>query len=136
MKELYINITPAENSAVKRVEAFVRSLPSGRWVIKATKGQRSTQANAYLHGIVLPMILDALRDRGYDLSGIEDVKQILKQLFLKVKSVEGKEDDFPITRNTSDLTKEEFSFFLDQVIRFASEKLGIVIPDPEQEIFV
>ena len=62
---------------------------------------------------------------GYSL---EDVKIVAKSFLPPVVDNVGNLELRPTRR----LTKEEYSFLIDQLIQFAAEKLELVVPDPRK----
>lgn len=83
---------------------------------------RTLDQNAYYHGVVLPMIAEYCGYRGSD--EITGLHEHLKQQFLP------KHGKLQITRSTASLTTVEFSTYVEDVRRWASEQLGVYIPDP------
>ncbi len=61
---------------------------------------------------------------GYD---FEKVKEIFKQRFLLIAD-DGK---YAYCRATSSLNTAEMALFLENVLRFAAEEWGVVVPDPD-----
>jgi hypothetical protein len=117
-------------------DAF-NQLEDGRYrvVINSFK-KRSLPQNAYYHGCVVPLVKDGLRDAGYnEVKTCEDAHEILKHLFLKRKlSNENNGDEIVIPGSTAKLTTIEFNTFIDEVIQWAAEYLGITIPLPNEPI--
>lgn len=106
-------------------------LPDGNYTIEKRKKKRSTEQNAYLHGVILPLIRDFFLDKGYDYS-TEDIKDWLKARgFFGFKSF-GKEQ---IPCHTSELSTIDFMVAIEKIQRFFAEK-GLVIPDPNQKEFL
>lgn len=82
---------------------------------------RTSQQNKYLHAI----LREIAEHTGHSLN---EVKQIMKYtfgLFHKKKFV-------IIYDSTADMTKEQLGNFIDKIVIFASENLGMVILSPEE----
>jgi len=114
-----------ELSAVGR-EVLTRHLASLKGkpidlIVKVHRNPRSTQANKYYWGVVVPVIAAYC---GYDK---QEMHEALAFRFLRI------EDD-PITgsprrQHTPDTDTKAFSDYVDQCIQFAGE-LGLEIPAP------
>lgn len=102
------------------------------FVIRKKFNKRSLPQNAYFHGVVLPMIADAMGEEN-----LAEVKAILKTKFLsKEKVLAGKENQFEtvqIVGRTSKLKTDTFGFFVEKCRMWASKFLGVNIPDPDPE---
>lgn len=88
---------------------------------KRWRQQRSSRANRYYFGVVVPLIAEHC---GYDK---QEMHELLAMRFLRI------EDD-PITgaprrKSTPDTDSQEFAEYVDHCIVFAAE-LGIEIPPP------
>ena len=65
----------------------------------------------------------------------DEVHEILKHKFLNKEVVikeKVKKYFFHITKSTTELTTGEFKRYMEDIQRWASESLGLVIPDPNQ----
>jgi hypothetical protein len=89
-------------------------------VRKAIK-RRSNNQNRYYHGVVVPLIAEAT---GYSKEEAHDA--------LKVHFLTDMTGTLPKVGSTAGLTTVEFLDFIAQVQQFASESLGIFIPDPDE----
>lgn len=112
------------------------NLQDGRYqvTIKSIK-KRSLPQNKYYWGIVVPMVKQGLREAGYDeVKTNEDAHEVLKHLFLK-KEIRSTLDDnaIVIAGSTAELKTVEFNAFLEDVWKWSSEYLGVVIPAPNQQ---
>jgi hypothetical protein len=110
------------------------SLPDGNYkvTIVSTK-KRSLQQNAWFH-CVLPEIRQALRDAGYDeVRTDQDAKDVVKSLFFK-KTVSNGIEDITVIEGTSEQSKVNFAEKADEIIRWASEYLGIDVAPPETQL--
>ena len=107
------------------------NLSDGAYIIEKRKKKRSTEQNAYLHGVVLVKIKNFFAEMGYDYSEV-DIKDWLKARgFFGYKHF-GKE---LIPCHTAELSTLDFMAAIEKIQRFFAEK-GCVIPDPQQEEFL
>jgi hypothetical protein len=94
------------------------------------KGKRSNPQNSFYWGVCIPEIRRRLKELGNDFDA-ETVHEYLKGRFNCEKvEIEATGELLEIGQTTTKLTKGEFAEYLDKIIRFASESLGITIPDP------
>jgi hypothetical protein len=99
------------------------------------KDKRSTQQNRYLHGVMLPIIRDALREAGWNqIKTIEDAKDFVKLQFLKYDLVNEKTGEVKEGyRNTSALTKLQFMELVQDVQIWLQEYFDIYLPLPGEQ---
>ena len=100
--------------------------------IDKAKKKRSTPQNAYLHGIVIPMITDRIKFLGTMITQAK-VKELLKFEFLKQELLVGS-DYITTIKGTSELNTKEFNEFIENCIMWAAETLDIQIPEPSTQI--
>lgn len=117
------------------------ALPDAQYTFLIEKyfGQRSSNQNRYLHGIVIPLVLEGLRDTGHnEVKDVHDAKKVIKSLFLKRKVVNENTGEVitEIVKDTHDLSTKEMSDFIDQVVQWAAEYLSITIPAPNQQLTI
>jgi len=116
---------------------YVKSLPDGYYTVNIeNKKKRSNNQNSYLHGVIIPMVFEGLKDAGFDeVRTHEDAKLIIKALFLK-KSIVSKSSGevIEIIQDTSALTTTEMNEFIESVIKWAAEYLSIQIPYPNEQL--
>ncbi len=102
--------------------------------IKEKKKKRSNSQNGYLWAVVNQMVCRRLIDLGHDVS-IEETHDFLKASFNYKELVnEDTGEVFKIPRGTSELSTEEFSEYIERVVRFGAEILGIIIPLPNEQM--
>jgi len=109
----------------------LNNLPDGNYTIEKKKKKRSTEQNAYLHGVILPKIREFFLGMGYDYS-IVDIKDWLKSRGFFGYREFGKE---LIPNHTSGLTTLEFMAAKEKIQQYFAEK-GCIIPDPDQKEFL
>ena len=115
----------AEDERDRRRE-FFQSLAGERVEITVRKQrtQRSIDQNAYLHAVPFPMISE---HTGYT---VPEVKLLLMGECWGWKTIGAHE--IPVKPNTSDMSVEECRHFIDWVIPWAVETLGLAIPLPSE----
>jgi hypothetical protein len=102
--------------------------------IKEKKKKRSNSQNGYLWAVVNQMVCRRLIDLGHDVS-IEETHDFLKASFNYKELVnEDTGEVFKIPRGTSELSTKEFSEYIERVVRFGAEILGIIIPLPNEQM--
>ena len=116
------------------------AIEKGR-VVKVEVKSAATKTNQqlrYYHKVVVPAIRAELRQQQGNEMNEAEVNQMLNEMFFStVKTVSwvGKDGTQYVhqlkkARSKSGATKDEFAYFLDQVIRWAQTELGIEIPPP------
>ena len=98
------------------------------------KGKRSNNQNSYFHGVVVPIVKAHLLDLGWkEAKSNEWVKNYIKYNCLIIEQQNEKTGEVIKTLGeTSALTKGEFMDFIADVQRWASEELGLYVPDPNE----
>lgn len=111
-----------------------KELTNGRYELKVTRAnKRSLPQNAFIHGVLIPMVFQGLRDAGFDeVRTHDDAKVIIKELFLKTSVTNGSET-FQVTKGTHQLTTTEMMVFIADVQKWAAEYLCITIPNPNEQ---
>lgn len=136
MKEFMLHIKNGQVTNGKAVRKAFDELEDGHYLVCIEpKKKRSLNQNAYFHGVMVPMVLQGLRDAGFnEVKTAEDAKDIIKSLFLKkVVKNEHTGEEIPVIRHTSELTTVEFNAFMEECGQWASEYLGIFIPPPNYQ---
>lgn len=94
--------------------------------VERKKKRRSNNQNAYYHGVVVPMIAQAMGE-----DSCEDVHNYLKAEFnWKYIVIGDEEKKFP--QSTAKLSTAEFSEYVAKIQRWASEFLSLYVPDPNE----
>ena len=116
----------------------VRSLPNGKYKLTIEKlyRKRSNEQNKFLWGVIYPIVRDGLVEVGYDEfnhdTDCEKTHSLCKYLFLKTEMVNKKTGEIIETvRSTAELTTIETMEYWACIDQWASEYLGVVIPDPD-----
>ena len=137
MVELIVNISNKRIVNMSDLKSAFNNLKDGRHLITIKDfRKRSIPQNSYYWGVVVPMVRRGLYDAGYDAVRTNDeAHAVLKHVFLR-KEIVSKEtgDMIEMSGSTTALTIPEFNDFLESVCRWASEYLGIIIPDTNEVI--
>lgn len=100
------------------------------FIIKKKFKKRSLPQNAWCHGVIVPMIGNEIGEEDHN-----KVFALLKSKFLSktehIAGKDGKWEEVNIVGRTSKLSTEQFGIFCEKCRKWASEFLGIVIPDPD-----
>lgn len=137
MTEFFIHI---EKSKITNPQVFrknLEGLKDGRYSVKIErKNKRSTNQNAYIHGVLFPEVMNGLREAGFDeVKTPEDAKVVCKSLFLKRNLVNKETGEvIEFIKDTHELTTVEMGEFIEDVIRWGSEYLNYQIPYPNEKI--
>lgn len=136
MAELRITIANRTITNIKEFREMFAHLKDGSYlVIVKDNRKRSIPQNSYYWGVVVPMVRSGLYEQGYDdVRTNDDAHDVLKSLFLKkrlVNRVSG--DEIPIDGSTTKLSISEFNDYIEEVARWASQYLQIVIPSPNEQ---
>lgn len=137
--KLYCNIKDGvfEFLSPEWVNGKLNELPNGEYFFTLNKAnKRSSQSNRYLHGVVFPVVFEALRDAGFDcVKDVYDAKEVCKSLFLKEKVVNHETGEVitEIIKHTSDLTQEEMVQFIEDISMWAASYLSCEIPEPNSQ---
>lgn len=100
--------------------------------IKVRRKQRSNDQNAYMWGVVVPIVCGGLRHLGHDVDE-QDTHEFLKARFnsKKIVNIDGVVEELPTS--TTKLTTSEMMDYIARIQQWAAEYLGLVIPDPLQQ---
>jgi hypothetical protein len=99
--------------------------------VGALEDERSSEANAYLWGVVYELMSEAT---GQDALSIHEA---MKQRFMTHKvvsltnAVTGECEEYDVVGSTRTSIRR-FYYFVEQVRAFAGEWLGLVVPDPDK----
>lgn len=92
--------------------------------VHLVESTRSEQQNRYYWGVVIRLISE---HTGFT---ADEVHEVFKKRFLTYKKkYQGKIYEF--TKSTTELKVSDMATYLDKVIKYATEHLGIIIPDAE-----
>lgn len=119
------------------VKKLFDELQDGKYLIEIGKhNKRSSQQNRYYHGICVPLVQSGIKDLGTDLTH-DETHEFLKARFNYSEVVNTETGEaVQVPRSTTLLSKEAFSDYISKIQQFGSEFLGIVIPDPNQQLSI
>lgn len=105
-------------------------------IIVELKQKRSNEQNKYFHAVCVPIVRNHLLDLGWrEARSKEWVKDYIKfHCLIREYSNEDTGEVIKSLGKTSDLTTTEFKEFIDIIQQWASESLGLYIPDPGEQI--
>ena len=101
--------------------------------IEKKRVKRSLDANAYYRGVAVVLITEALIELGHDVT-TREVHEFLKAKFNTkeiVNKMTGQVEMMPVS--TASLNSSEFNEYLQKIIIWAAEFLGVVIPEPNSQ---
>lgn len=108
-----------------------------RITIEPNKRKRSNQQNRYFHGCVIPLVQEKLIDLGFnEAKSNEWTKDFIKYNCLIKEFVSEHGEVIKSIGKTSELTTSEFMDMIAEVQQWASEKMGLYIPDPAEQLKV
>lgn len=116
---------------------MIAGLKDGRYEIAVTKvSKRSNPQNAYYWMMLTNYIQPALYDQGWDhIKTKEDAHEFVRELFLKTKVVNENTGEMKERiRSTTELSKEDFGIYLEEIWRWSAEYLGIAVPSPNEQL--
>lgn len=117
------------------VRELFNELKDGRYLVEVnTANKRTNPQNRYYHGLVVPMVQKGIEDLGTEIS-IAETHEFLKARFNSIEVVNKETGEVvAIPKSTSKLTTVQFNEYKEKIQRFASEFLGIYIPDPNEQL--
>lgn len=96
---------------------------------------RSSQSNRFYWGVCVTMIQERFKELGHEGITKELTHEYLKGRYLFKEVInEATGEVLKLPLSTTELTKSEFSEYLEQVIKFAAESLDIVIDSPNTQL--
>lgn len=133
MNKFFFFTSKSKRSEIARIAGYLDRLPEENAVkveITEMYDQRSLDQNAYLWGVVYPLILQRLPFGWED----KDLHEYFLEAHFGTKTLEGlgKTRTMPLKRS-SKLSKKEFKEFWQFIQRSMAVEYGIDIPDPGEE---
>ena len=119
---------------LKAVYGLFRAAKDGVYSIsmKRVRKSRTTDQNGWLWGCVYPLLLDGLIDAGWGFTDVEQVHEFFKSQMTQDKAINyhtGEVVEFP--SSTALMDTVTFSTYVEKLRSYASEYLGLDIPDPD-----
>lgn len=136
--ELFVTIRDnviANKNAVRKAFADLKDGLYKVTIVGARK--RSSKQNRFYWLILSDFIQPRFYELGYrEVKTPEDVHSFLTNRFLsrKILNEDTGEVIGEVTRSTTELTTVEWEEYREDINQFASEYLGIVLPDPNQQL--
>lgn len=130
-----INVKSGQAESLAPIKNLCLNLKDGKYLFEPSKAnKRSSQQNRYYFGIVVPLLQNAFKDYGHQLTK-EETHDFLKGKFNYLEVVNEETGEFiAIPKTTTGLNKEQFSEYIEKIQIWASQFLNIVIPDPGQQM--
>lgn len=102
--------------------------------IEKAKKKRSNPQNSFWHGVVIPIMQQALKDAGHLMTN-EQTHELLKLRFLKETILVNESGEYiERVKSTTELTTTQFMELISEVQRFAVEYFNVIVPDPNENI--
>jgi hypothetical protein len=102
--------------------------------IEKAKKKRSNPQNSFWHGVVIPIMQQALKDAGHFMTN-EQTHELLKLRFLKETILANENGEYiERVKSTTELTTTQFAELIMEVQRFAVEYFNVIVPDPNSDI--
>jgi hypothetical protein len=123
--------------AIKKLFELWEELKAGKWSIEASEiTKRSLPQNKYYWQILTHYVQPGLYNLGWrEIKTKDDAHYFIAKIFLKVKMVNEKTgEETEKIRSTTDLTKEEFQIYCEEIRQWGSEYLGVYIPEPNETV--
>lgn len=122
-------------SDLARVNNHLQTLRGGDiyvLFIEIPEGHTDAQRQ-FFHSVIIEDVQRGLLQMGYaEAQDKKFVKDLIKHKFLtREKLNETTGEVITYTRNTSSLSKDEYSWLIDSVIRWAAEWLGVTVRNPK-----
>jgi hypothetical protein len=134
MKTIWIEIRDHQIKGERLLLQGLRNQSDGIYRTELyNETKRTNQQNKYFH-VLFTLLQKALYDAGYeDITTMEKAKDEIKRIFLTYEAVNKMTGEkYPVTRGTSELSKDEGIEFIERVLKFAAEELGFYIPTTEE----
>ncbi len=121
---------------LRPVENFLANALDGSYIVNVSKLRRgrSLSQNEWLWGCVYPILLSGLLEAGWELTSTEQVHEFFKRKIAQDKVVNyytGEVIELP--RSTAKMDTQQFSAYVDALRAYASEYLGVTIPEPDKD---
>src|SRR6476661_4392992 len=120
--------------SVKNKTAYINVKDGSYRVEIKPNRNRSLNQNDYYWGTIITYCLEGFKDAGWRISESQ-VHEELKKMFLKEDVVNELTGEVKtIQRDSKGLSTVEFNEYIEKIQQFAAEFLGVVIPDPGEQI--
>lgn len=95
-------------------------------------GKRSSPQNRYYWGAMIPIVKEALKKVGIEMSK-EQTHELLKYKFLKREFITSDGDILQSIGSTTELSTKEFNEYIESIQIWSAEYLNVNIPDPNEQ---
>jgi len=103
--------------------------------LQERKTERTQKQNRYYWGVVIPLVRMGLKELGYRGTTKEATHKLLKSMFLKEELVnESSGEVLTFQGSTANLSTQQFTDYIDEVVQFAAEELSVDIPQPNEQM--
>jgi hypothetical protein len=116
---------------------YLNELPEGKYKIVVQKAdKRSNDQNSYYWQILELYVYPGLYDLGWrQIKSKEDAHDFMREMFLKTKEINNETGEERMRiKSTTELTKMQFSEYLQEIWQWAAEYLSITIPAPNEQL--
>lgn len=120
----------------KPITVLFHSLKDGKYLIEISNhNKRSNRQNRYYWQMLAEYFQPGLLNIGWQHVKTKDEAHLfMADIFLKVKEVNKETGEIKErTRSTTELSKEEFSIYLNELWQWAAEWLHVTIPEPNEQ---
>jgi hypothetical protein len=130
-----VNIISGKMECDDPLTVLFKDLKDGRYFVEvSTTKKRTNPQNRYYHGLVVPMIRKGIEEMGTELTN-DETHEFLKARFNYAEIVNTSTGEMErIPKSTARLSTVQFNEFIVKIQHFAAEFLGIVIPDPNEQM--
>lgn len=110
--------------------------------VRRKRRTRSNEQNAYYWACVIPALIHAFNELGTPMQPDNADDKEAMHCFFRDKFLKGREmvtaqgEVFNLPPTTTELSKDEFAQYLDEIMKWAAEHLNIVIPAPNEQISI
>lgn len=120
----------------KPVTILFQSLKDGKYLLEVSKADKRTNPqNRYYWQMLTLFVQPALYQQGWaEIKTKEDAHVFVSEIFLKVKIVNQVTGEIKERiKSTTELNKDDFNIYLEEIWRWAAEYLSITIPAPNEQ---
>jgi len=136
--EYLADVQPDGSLKIRGRKQFDNDIKESGWkvvkiVVTKHKAKRSLSQNAFYHACVVPVLQQGLKDIGHNYS-LTTVHEMMKAKFLREDILLNEHGEY-ITRikSTTELNKEQFGEYIEQISVWSIEYLNTVIPAPNTQ---
>lgn len=121
----------------QRLQEWARMNPGKQLMIRIDKrgSRRSNPQNRYYFGCVIEEVRLGLLNIGYELSK-DEVHFFLKDRFNPIEIPNKEGEILKVPGSTTQMTKSDFSEYIERIARWSAEYLSIVIPPAESDLIL